>query len=493
MSTATLNARYSSTLSADVVENPAQVNTDVAAAPGVQSLPELTKEDLPTLDDLESDMRTPDSGPPRKSFVIGDLIRKFGSLSSVFRVAGVAAMVLSMCLFLLDGMGVVNDTQRFFKMLLLTGLLSAGGFALSFLLKEQRGARSFFGLALLSVPVNFAVLGALLYSVFQIDAVSTVYPTVAHWEIASVASLGSTMLLAAVALLPVTVFGMSVMGREGRAWLSGALLFSSSMLLLPIRDTAFIAPIVAVLVFALMGVVKHCGEGIISLKTPAGRFVQALLFLPPAIMLFRSFWLYDVGSLSALVIALTVYVALRYACQRIKLEGVVCTALHVVCATTAFVAASLSVDVVSRVAGPSYEALIFSVVFGGLMFDIENRVKSIKMAKALGIFTSIVVATIILVHQQFHDDAAVFVIGLSVPIALICAGIMQQQKYKILIGGLTLATTVLLNAGGMIQFFLHAGWFGFASLGASAILVASLLERFGAVFSMRVRRWLVSM
>jgi len=490
VSTLIVNTEPTKELSADFIGPPEQVSLERNVAASVTSQPELNQGDLTTQLHCADTNKIREATEARnKNSVIADLIQKFGSLSSIVRVTGVAAIVLSMCLFLLDGMGTVNDTQRFFTMLMLTGLLSAGGFALAFLLKEQRGARSFFGLALLSVPANFAVLGALFYSVFQFDSISTAYPSVAHWKLASFASLGTTALFAAVALLPVTVIGASVMGREARAWISGGLLFSSSMMLLPVRDPAFIAPIVAALVFALISLVKSRGEGMVSLKTPAGRFVQSLLFLPPAIMLSRSFWLYDVNSLSALVTALTVTVVLRYVCERIKPAGIVYQSLHVTGAIVAFITASLSVDIVSSVAGTSYEALVFSIVFGVLMFDIEHRVKHVEMARILGIGTSLVLATIILIHQQIHDGIVVFVLGFCLPIALVGVGILQKHKHKMLIGGLTLATVLLLNAGGMIQVFMQTGWYGLALLGACAILSASLLERYGAMFSIRARRW----
>lgn len=491
MSTLIVNTEHTKELSADFIGPPQQASLDTIATAPITSQPEFNHGDL-KLHSADTDNVREANDRPNRNSVIVNLIQMFGSLSSIVRVTGVAAVVLSMCLFLLDGMGAVNDTQRFFTMLVLTGLLSAGGFALAFLLKEQRGARSFFGLALLSVPANFAVLGALFYSVFQFDSISTTYPSVAHWKLTSFANLATAALIAAVALLPVTFIGVSVMGREARAWISGGLLFGSSMLLLPVRDPALIAPIVAALVFALISLLKFRGEGMVSLKTPAGRLVQLLLFLPPAIMLFRSFWLYDVNSLSAVVTALTMYFVLRYASERVKSQGVVYHSLHVAGAIVAFITASLSVDIVSGVAGNTYEALVFSIVFGGLMFDIEHRVKHAGMARILGMGTALILATIMLIHQQIHDGIIVFALGFCMPITLMGVGIMHKQKHKTLIGGLTLATVLLLNTGGMIQVLVQTGWYGLALLGACAILSASLLERYGAMFGIRARRWLVS-
>jgi len=484
-----VNAKQACKISVDSIELEAQASIHAEIAKTESLLPEIIKGGIAQVECPDTDVSHSDAESESKNSAIGKLIKKCGSLSSIVRVAGVAAVVLSMCLFLLDGMGVVNDTQRFFTMLMLTSVLSAGGFTLAFLLKEQRGARSFFGLALLSVPVSFTVLGALFYSVFQFDSVTTDYPTVAHWKITELASLGSTILVAVVALVPVTIIGISVIGREGRAWLSGTLLLCSAVLLLPIRDTAIIAPIAAILVITLIGLIKNRGRGIISLKTPAGTFLQSLLFLPPVIMLFRSFWLYDVSSLSAMVIALTVFVVIRYASQSIKPEGFIANLLHVVCVIVAWVAAVLAIDAVPVSLGGHYGALVFCIVFGGLMFDIDCRVQNIRMARLLSIGTSVSLATVILVYHQLYDGVIVFIGGILLSLALVGLGLAQKQRDKMLIGGLTLISVLLLNAGGMIDFFMQTGWLGFASLGAIAILLASLLDRFGAIFSVYVRRW----
>lgn len=420
---------------------------------------------------------------------IANLVSKFGSLSSLIRVVGVAAVVVSMCLFLFDGMGAVNDTQRFFTMLMLTGLLSAGGFSLAFILKEHRGARSFFGLALLSVPVNFTVLGALFYSVIQFDKVSTAYPTMAHWEILDVASLGTTVLIAALALIPVTILGVSVLAREGRSWLGIALLASSSLLLFPIRDTTWIAPLVAIMVVVLISVVKRFGANTISLNTLSGRFVQTLLFLPPAIMLFRSFWLYEVTALSSTVICLTIYAALRFTSQRISSDGIVVNALHIVSAFVALVTGVMSLIVFEPISEPLFLAVPFSLMFGGLMLELESRVNKAEFAQVLGIGASVLVACVTVLHQQVYDVSGLFYAGLIVPVIMIIVAAAQQHKGKMIIGTVTLLTIFLIHASDLFMYFTQTGWLGFASLGGIAILVASLLERFGPMLSIKSRRW----
>lgn len=445
--------------------------------------------------DMVTDHSGGDSGPmPEKpgssnsGHRIGRLIQRFGSFSGLIRMVGVAALVLSMCLFLIDGLEIINDTQRFMTMLMLTGLLSAGGFVLAFILKEQRGARAFFGLALLSVPVNFTVLGALFYSVFQFDTLNAAYPTVAEWQITSLASLGSTVLVAMAALVAVTVLGVSVMAREGRGWLGSALLFSSSLLMLPIRDTAWIAPLVTILIIALISIVKRYGERTISLKTTGGRFVQALLFLPPAIMLFRSFWLYEVGALSGIMIALTAFAALKYFSQRLNTNGLVSGVLHVLSAATALLAALLCVFVVTPVFNNSLVALVSCGVFGVLMLELESRIENHDLAEFMGIASSVIVGIAVLYHQLLFSGFAVFLAGTVVLAGLLVAGSIQQNREKLVIGGMAFLAVILLNAPNLIQYFVSTGWLGFASLGAIAIVLASLVDRFGPMVTVHLRR-----
>ena len=135
----------------------------------------------------------PQFAPSRSRFDadrIMQSIRNFATVSEALRILGAAGLLASMSLFLLQGWNDGNDIGRYLMLLTQTGLLAAAGFAMSHGLKETKGARLFFGLALVSVPANFTILGALLYSVFQWDGALTTYPGFATWQIENVASIG---------------------------------------------------------------------------------------------------------------------------------------------------------------------------------------------------------------------------------------------------------------------------------------------------------------
>ncbi|RLA30822.1 MAG: hypothetical protein DRR11_12410, partial [Gammaproteobacteria bacterium] len=114
-------------------------------------------------------------------------VRNFASLSEALRMVGAAVLLASMSVFLMQGWNDGNDISRYLLLLAQTGLLTAAGFAMSHGLKETKGARIFFGLSLVSIPANFTILGALLYSVFQWDGGLSTYPGYATWQIEDVA------------------------------------------------------------------------------------------------------------------------------------------------------------------------------------------------------------------------------------------------------------------------------------------------------------------
>ena len=116
---------------------------------------------------------------------IFDRLKQITSVSDILRVFGACAVIASMSLFLLNGWSDGNDIQRYFKLLAQTGLLAGSGIALSFWLKENKGARLFLGLGLISVVANFTILGALTYSMVQLDGGLIDYPSIVTWKVVS--------------------------------------------------------------------------------------------------------------------------------------------------------------------------------------------------------------------------------------------------------------------------------------------------------------------
>ena len=210
----------------------------------------------------------------KKSQVLS-AISQFASLSQILRFLGASVMVASMSVFLLQGWDSTNDTVRCFILLAQTVLLATGGFGLSFLLKENKGARVFFGLSLASIPANFAVLGALIYSQFQWDGNLGTYPEFATWVMSDLSYMTFTILAVLAVLIPVAFLGYSIMARRSSKKLAITLLLASSALLLPVRGSLYVGIlVVAIALFVLVNITQMAKEDL-TLRTP-GRRVRAI-------------------------------------------------------------------------------------------------------------------------------------------------------------------------------------------------------------------------
>lgn len=193
----------------------------------------------PFEDNLVPDDHTASTPTPSR-FSVEKLMRSLRNVATVseaLRVLGAGVILVSMSVFLLQGWSEGNDIRRYLLLLAQTGLLGLAGFALSHLVRETKGARLFFGLALVSVPANFTILGALLYSVFQWDGGLTTYPGYAEWRIDDIANIGLTMSAAMVVLIPVTLFCFAVMARHSAKPLAIHFLLLNVLLLLPVRNS----------------------------------------------------------------------------------------------------------------------------------------------------------------------------------------------------------------------------------------------------------------
>ena len=102
-------------------------------------------------------------------------------LPRLLRLLGAGIVFACAAIFLFQRWGVGNDIQRYLYLLGFTALLTAGGFFCGLKLKESKGARTLLGLTLMVTPVNFAVLGGLLYSQFAMGTFSPNMPTFATW------------------------------------------------------------------------------------------------------------------------------------------------------------------------------------------------------------------------------------------------------------------------------------------------------------------------
>ena len=170
------------------------------------------------------------------------------NLPNLLRILGTAALLIAMYSFLVKGWQSGNDVFRYLLMLGHTGVLAAVGIASGHYLKESKGARLLLTLALVSVPANFAILGAFIFSQTAVVDVSH-YPHYVAWSVDNLSTAIFTSGGALLALIPITLLGFTVLARSMSKQLSLLFLLSNAVLLLPIRDPHLVGLMVLGLTF----------------------------------------------------------------------------------------------------------------------------------------------------------------------------------------------------------------------------------------------------
>lgn len=431
--------------------------------------------------------------PSKQSSGFFEIVRKYASVSDLLRLSGAIAVAVAMGLFLLDGIEVVNDLQRFLTMLGLTGALTAAGLAMSMLLKEQRGSRVFISLALLSVPVNFTVIGALLYSVVPLDSMALSYPGYAHWQVSSVSDLALGLAAGLVVLGPVIWLGFSVLARSARSWLSVALIASSAILLIPVRAELWSAGLAIGTTVLLWLVCKRYSSDSLALKTTEGKLAITLLFVAPVIVAARSLFFYDVNGVLILVLSAGFFVYCRQILAGLAKPGALSAALTLLTGAAILGVCISTGDLLVNFIPESW--VLFSVSIGLLVLsnDLLRVSPNPVMSGVIGlIFAG--VSTLALVATTIFWSGMTLWVALAL-IAIVAWGSYFKVRLVALLGVIGLAGLLSLNAAELLLHVntmwttvLMTGWWGVAAIGALAIIAGSMIDRAGTVVAVRAEQ-----
>ncbi len=427
------------------------------------------------------------SGQPRSFDVekLIDSIRNVATVSELLRFLGAAVIVASMSLFLLQGWSEGNDIRRYLMLLAQTGLLAGGGLAMSYVLKEAKGARIFFGLALVSVTANFTILGALIYSVFQLDNALTTYPGFATWQIADIAGTGLVTLGALVVLVPIALFCFMVMARQSAKDLTLAFVPLNALLLLPVRESV-VAGVIALagMAFALWTVRRLSKQGS-ALKTGEGRFALLSLFVPIGIVLFRSMYFYDVDSLMVAMLSAAIFISLRQVAAFPNRHKVLASILDVASLPAALVAA-IALAVSLETLGLPLLAPLTGLLYAAMAVDVLRRTGSSVVAGFTAFTAAFAVAIGFTVAVVVEPSLLVALVSLSAGVMLGLAGSWLHSRSAMVAGVLTMLAAASLGFDAFVGLVVASNWITLAVIGATAIALGSLLERHGVAIKLAV-------
>ncbi|MFK8030190.1 MAG: hypothetical protein AB8G18_08110 [Gammaproteobacteria bacterium] len=422
---------------------------------------------------------------PSRVRQVVDTLKKFATVSELLRIIGAAIMVGSLSLFMMQGWLEGNDIQRYLKLLAQTLLLTAGGFGLSAWLKETKGARLFFGLSLASVAANFTILGALIYSIVQFDGMLGNYPQFAAWTSQSPSHVLLITLLAAAILIPVTRLAFTVLARPAAKWLTTTYLLGGALLLLPVRSSIWSSLLAVLLIaFIIWNISKNRGDD----QTPGtteSKFSIMMLLLPPIILCVRSFYFYSVEEFALACMAAAVFLLVRQLSLRTEnlttQRFLDCVSLPL----PLFTAVALTDGVGSAVTW-NMQPLVFAFFLIPMMAELTLRRTNTYRSVVFGMVGALLICGALLISQVFSAGFVVAFASLAGSLLVVLTGYWLRRKATMAIGLLTALAIGVINVGNFLTWFNVNNWVLLSILGASAIILASLLDRYGAALKLRL-------
>ena len=415
-----------------------------------------------------------------------DSIRQFTTVAEVMRIFGAILMIASMSLLLLKGWHQGDDILRYLKLLAMTGLLAAGGFSLSYLLQEQKGARLFFSLGLISVPANFGILGALIYSLAPDAGLVPNYPDFARWVVSDVSSVMMVSLGALSVLLPVTVLGFRIIARNSARLLTFTYIGLNALLLLPFRGSLLIGVMLSAALIVPAMVIRVSLARDVSLLSVRGRYALSILFIPTILLLTRNLYLYQLDYFLGVMFLASLYSVCRQWSLSETTGKRMRHILELISAPLAYGVALCSANLLdSSVSGLLFTAS-FSAILGAYLIDFQLRANKSLYKSLIVIMTASTITVTMIVTILILDTAGAAITSTLFGIGLMVFGVYARSQVTMIIGLVLTTFAVWFGLDEVISLLLSGDWLALAIMGAVVIVSASLLDRYGVAIRYRL-------
>ena len=417
--------------------------------------------------------------------------RKFDfmkNLPAILRILGTGAVLVAMYSFLVRGWDSGNDVFRYFLMLGHTGALAGIGLASGHWLKESKGARLLLTLSLVSIPANFAILGAFVFS--QTTGVDvSAYPQYVAWSVDSLNSAFVTCGIAFLVLIPVALLGFTVLARSMSRKLSVLYLLSNAALLLPLRDPELVGLLVIVLAVIVIALSRKTSIHNTAAKTNEGIIALGLQLLPLAVLMGRTLWLYSVDLFLLAVLAVTLFFVMRQISLYLDPRAKIRVFLESLSVVPAISVSFLMAEALQVMTSFPYEVVfpVGALVSMAMVYDIScrsySRADMYRRLAVLGLLISLGI------NLLLNTNPVVSLLTVMIGVGVSLLGYKVQQR-SVFSGGIVL---ILLGIAqqfyDLVRHFDLGSWAGLAILGVVSIVIASVMESQGGVIKPRFTAW----
>jgi hypothetical protein len=408
----------------------------------------------------------------------------FQSLPRLLRTIGGIAVLVSLYTFLVRGWEGSSDLVRYGMFLGHTGLLAAIALVSGRVLREGNGPRILMMLALVSVVVNFAILGAFIFAAGE-AAGHVAYPKQVAWSAGSLpvalAVTGAAMLI----LLPVVWFGFRTLARGISGHLAALFLTGNAALLLPFRDSTPVSILAVLLGLSGLVVTGRMAKQHMAVRTLEGRVAVLLQFLPVGVLLGRSLWLHAPEISLVAALGAMVFFVLRQASLLLEPRSSFRNLLEFASLIPAIVTGACLDEAMARAGlDASFALLSGTAITAALCYELSLRAAAMN---ALYRVASVGAATLgVVINLLLHGGTGASVVALGVGIAGIVVSYTLRQRALLLGGLVTVAAGLVDQCLRIFQMFDFGYWATLAVAGVLAIVLGSFLEARGNAVRQRL-------
>jgi hypothetical protein len=395
-------------------------------------------------------------------------------LTQVLRWSGSIILAAAAIAFMYQGIYSFSPMTRHWIMLAVCLLLGLFGMVTGNLLKEEKGARLFLGLAAASFPVLASQLGAMFFSMFGSPPAGMPQPLVFSLTNSSMLLLITGLTLAII--VPLSHLAFRILARPQAGMLTIMYSLANLSMLIPLRVDFWICTIITIVAAALFWFDSKRLSKDFRLDSFEGRASRLMLSGPLAVMIGRSFF-YPMESayygfmLLVSGACLTFYwgrVARKNWARRVsRIAGVTAIAAGWwIC--YAQILGSFDIGTAAAI----YLGLLPpAAALAGHSFISTGKTARYQMMSAA--FTAL--AGVIFVHC-IQATISASVVAIVTAAAILVLGTLVAEKSVLAVGGL--AAVIGLANLGILAFRTHIGhaWLILTVIGISIMLGASLIE-----------------
>lgn len=398
------------------------------------------------------------------------------TMTKLLRLVGAGLLVVSASTFMIQQWDLGNDLVRYLTLLGHTALLTAAGFFCGIKMNESRGARTFLGLVIVSVPVHFAVLGGLLYSQFSLDGIDAGVTVHAMWTASSPAQAVGLTLLGIAVLLPMTLISMAAFARPFMKPLSLGFAAMNLLLLVPIRqaDGVGVLSLIAAGLFCVLETTLFWKKPL--LQNVEGRFVKRMLLAPLGILVGRSLYLYELSLFAAGLLLISFSVLSFLFVLRQDRRSAAVQSVQVLNFIPAALGWGLVVYHLTNIYEMSNAVLVplTTLPAAALLIAMSFFVRAALMYRRVAALLAVVPLS---VHLLIEPSLSAGLICLSTGIATLLYGVFAQQKTVVFAGAAGVLCGIVYHVYNMVRVESLGHWAVLSVVGAVFILGASLFER----------------